>query len=99
MTMAPVLNNCVVLFFCILAVSCDVGDIVIEQSPESSKSQGADCGCHGLKREVSVGIRDVNTLEHHDDANIYSKTANEGPDKTESDVRSKVSFLSLLTNS
>ncbi|NP_001035430.2 formylglycine-generating enzyme precursor [Danio rerio] len=93
MAMAPVLNICVVLFFSILAVSCDVGDIVQEQRSESPESQGTDCGCQGLKREVSVGVSDVNTLDHHDDANIYSKTANEGPDKTESDVRSKLVLL------
>lgn len=91
--MAPVLNICVVLFFSILAVSSDVGDIVQEQRSESPESQGTDCGCQGLKREVSVGVSDVNTLDHHNDANIYSKTANEGPDKTESDVRSKLVLL------
>lgn len=91
--MALTLSSSVVLFLCILAVRSDLDDIVLEQ--QSSESQSTDCGCQGLKRDVTVDVRDENKLEHHDDANIYSKTANEGPHETERDIRSKVGLFSL----
>ncbi len=84
-------SSTVVLFLCILAVRSEIGEIVLEQ--QSSESQGTDCGCQGLKRDVSVDASDENKL--HDDANIYSKTANESPHKTEHDVRSKVGLFNL----
>uniref|UniRef100_A0A8C2FFP3 Sulfatase modifying factor 1 n=1 Tax=Cyprinus carpio TaxID=7962 RepID=A0A8C2FFP3_CYPCA len=89
--MALTLSSSVVLFLCILAVRSDLDDIVLEQ--QSSESQSTDCGCQGLKRDVTVDVRDENKLEHHDDANIYSKTANEGPHETERDIRSKLVLL------
>lgn len=91
--MASTLSSSVVLFLCILAVRSDLDDIELE--PQSSESQSTDCGCQGLKRDVTVDVRDENKLEHHDDANIYSKTANEGPHETEHDIRSKVGLFSL----
>ncbi|KAI2663703.1 Formylglycine-generating enzyme [Labeo rohita] len=89
--MASALSSSVVLFLCILAVSGDIGDIVLEQ--QSSESQGTDCGCQGLKRDVDVDISDENKLKHHDDANIYSETANQSPHKTQHDIRSKLVLL------
>lgn len=89
--MASALSSSVVLFLCILAVSGDIGDIVLEQ--QSSESQGTDCGCQGLKRDVDVDISDENKLKHHDDANIYSETANQSPHKTQHDIRSKVGLF------
>uniref|UniRef100_A0A8C1X403 Sulfatase modifying factor 1 n=1 Tax=Cyprinus carpio TaxID=7962 RepID=A0A8C1X403_CYPCA len=89
--MASTLSSSVGLFLCILAVRSDLDDIVLEQ--QSSESQSTDCGCQGLKRDVTVDVRDENKLEHHDDANIYSKTANEGSHETERDIRSKLVLL------
>uniref|UniRef100_A0A672SRM4 Sulfatase-modifying factor 1-like n=1 Tax=Sinocyclocheilus grahami TaxID=75366 RepID=A0A672SRM4_SINGR len=91
MAMASTLSSSVVLFLCILAVRSDLADTVLEQ--QSSESQGTDCGCQGLKRDVTVDVTDENKREHHDDANIYSKTANECPHKTEHDIRSKLVLL------
>lgn len=91
--MASTLSSSVVVFLCILAVRSAIGDIVLDQ--QSSESQGTDCGCQGLKRDVSVDVSDENKLEHNDDANIYSITANESPHKTEHDVRSKVGLFNL----
>ncbi|KAL0191381.1 hypothetical protein M9458_014079, partial [Cirrhinus mrigala] len=50
LAMAAALSSAVVLFLCILAVRSDLGDVVLEQ--QSSESQGTDCGCQGLKRDV-----------------------------------------------
>uniref|UniRef100_A0A672N3K3 Sulfatase modifying factor 1 n=1 Tax=Sinocyclocheilus grahami TaxID=75366 RepID=A0A672N3K3_SINGR len=91
MAMASTLNSSFGLFLCILVVCSDIGDIVLEQ--QSSESQSTDCGCQGLKRDVTVDISDENKLEHHDGANIYSKTANESPHKTQHDIRSKLVLL------
>lgn len=88
--MASILNSSVVLFLCIVAARCDIGD----QSPQSSESQSTGCGCQGLKREVAVDVSYENKLEHQDDANIYSKTANESPHTIEPGVRTKVGLLS-----
>lgn len=93
LAMASTLSSSVVLFVCILAVRSNIGDIVLEQ--QSSESQSTDCGCQGLKRDVTVDVSDENKLEHHDDANIYSKTANKSPHKTEHDIRSKVGLFNL----
>lgn len=91
--MASTLIGSVVLFLCILAVHGDLDDIVLEQQP--SESQGTGCGCQGLKRDVTVDVRDENKLEHHDGENIYSRTANESPHETEHDIRSKVGLFHL----
>lgn len=93
--MASISNSSVVLFLCIVAGHCDIGDIVLEQSPQSSESQSTGCGCQGLKREVAVDVSYENKLEHQDDANIYSKTANERPHTIEPGVHTKVGLLSL----
>ncbi|KAK7144953.1 hypothetical protein R3I94_011139 [Phoxinus phoxinus] len=91
--MVSISTSSVVLFLCIVAAHCDIGDIVLEQSPQSSESQSTGCGCQGLKREVAVDVSYENKLEHQDDANIYSKTANESPHTIESDVRTKLVLL------
>ncbi|XP_065128674.1 formylglycine-generating enzyme isoform X1 [Paramisgurnus dabryanus] len=83
--MASTLNTFVVLFLCISAASCDIGDT------PSSESQ--DCGCQGLKRDETVDISEENTLKHHDGANIYTEKANKRLHTPERDIRSKLVLL------
>lgn len=86
------LNSSGLLFFCIFAACCDIGELVLEQCTPSSESQGTDCGCQGLKRDGAVvDMSDENNLNLHEGANVYSEKANETPHAPEHDIRSKVS--------